>query len=775
MDIEENENKIIKADPIDRLVMIEFDEDELMSKIIREKQMIDESRSEWYQRKLEYLYQWDNFVDYKHPSIIEGQPYFHIPVTHEKLQAWHARMYKTITGFDPMFTVTPLNKVTIQDVIAVKEVMQWYLRDEINDQQGMKPVLDELLWDLGSDGWAIIYKRWDIIQRMFVDCVKNVDPEAFLQEQQELQAEVAQAKKRGRPPLKKKEFREIKKVITTFSGIILETVPHECIYFPEYIPTSGDLNHPKMVCIEVPRTEEDYIRAKMLGQFDEDAVDQALLVGRGFNSSVKQDLREERKRLQGINENLNVKNQELVTDIIFYRDDLDKDGIFEEYIFTANLKAKVFLKKTYLDRVCRDGKRPIYKFDLIKRPRSAYSRGFPEMLYSLNMEVDDFHNIRRASGLIANVPWGFYRATSGLDKEAIEVSPGKFYPVDDPASDVKAMNFPNVTSWALQEENLAQSYADRLTAMPSYMQGVVSGPVGPLRSTSGLQSLLQESQLPLDVYLDRFRVGFDKLLRGILSDLGARLEPVIMLKVLGENGEPLFNTQTGEMLQESVLRQQLTTGRYKFNLTANSAQFNPEKDRQDALAIGQTLMTQLAIQTGIVQPENMYYILRDMLEKSGKKDIDKYITRPQLTQKPLNLFAEITSITNGHMPMIVMNDDHQAKIQGLVQFVNSEDYQEGKRLGVNSPIADLLFSQAIQTHQKFLTMLNSVPAMPNQSGLELPVTMGARQAGVGPGQVNEATQGGHDGQGGLPNQGGARPALPNAGMGGADQGGGGPA
>ena len=151
------------------------------------------------------------------------------------------------------------------------------------------------------------------------------------------------------------------------------------------------------------------------------------------------------------------------------------------------------------------------------------------------------------------------------------------------------------------------------------MQGVVSGPVGPLRSTSGLQSLLQESQLPLDVYLDRFRVGFDKLLRGILSDLGARLEPVIMLKVLGENGEPLFNTQTGEMLQESVLRQQLTTGRYKFNLTANSAQFNPEKDRQDALAIGQTLMTQLAIQTGIVQPENMYYIFETCWRRAVRR------------------------------------------------------------------------------------------------------------------------------------------------------------
>jgi hypothetical protein len=766
------ENKASKVDEVDRYMMIDFDKDKVMSMIIREKQRIDESRAEWYRRKLEYLYQWDNFVDYKHAPVMEGQPYFHIPVTHEKMQAWHARMYKTITSLDPMFTVRPLNDVSLQEVMAVKAAMQWYLRDEINQEQGIKPVLDELLWDLGSDGWACLYKRWDIIQRQFLDLVPNLDVPAFREEAKDLNAELAQAKKRGRPPGKKKFYKEITKVITTFSGVILETIPHECMYFPEYIPTSGDMNYPSILIMETIRTEEDYIRGKQQGTFNPEAVDICLQKGKGLPDDEKSNLRQERRRLQGIGDTMEYRTEEYGTDIVFLRADLDEDSVMEEYVFTVNIKAKQFLKETFLDRMCRNGKRPVYKFDLMKRPRSAYSRGFPEMLYSLNAEVDDFHNIRRASGLVANIPWGFYRASSGLDKEAIEVAPGKFYPVDDPATDVKAMNFPNVTSWALQEEQLAQSYADRLTAMPSYMQGVVAGPVGPLRSNSGLQSLLQEAQLPLDVYLDRFRVTFNKLLQGILSDLGTRLDPIIWLKVLGENGEPLFDQRTGQMIKEPIAREYLTNGRYKFDIAANDAQFNPEKERQDALAVGQMLITQMAVQTGIVTPENMYYIYRDMLDKTGKREIDKYITRPQMSPKPLNLYGEITSITNGHMPMIVLNDDHQQKIAGLMAFVESEDYQLGKQQRNIHPLSDQLFNQAIQTHQKYLDMLGSMPAMPNQSGLEMPVTMGARQAGVGPGQSQQdqqAKQSGGMNNGSAKPQAGAGAAVPNAGMAGAGQ------
>ena len=378
----------------------------------------------------------------------------------------------------------------------------------------------------------------------------------------------------------------------------------------------------------------------------------------------------------------------------------------------------------------------------MKRPRSAYSRGFPELLYSLNNEVDEFHNIRRISGLVANVPWGFYRAAGGFEKEPIEVSPGKFFPTDEPQSDIRPMNFPNVTSWAMQEEALAYSYADRLTSMPSYLQGAISGPVGPLRSNSGLNTLLQESQAPLDVYLDRFRVSFNGLMQGILSDLRVRLPKIVMLKVLGENGEPLFDASTNQMMIQQIPKEMILNGKYKFNLTANDAQYNPEKDRQDMLAISQMLLTQLGMGSGIVSPMNQYNIYKDNLEKIGRKDIDRYLTKPQEILQPMNLQQEIATLNSGRMPYIVMNDNHEQKIKGLSLFVQSPEFAEGVQLKLIPEFARLLYGQAIATHQQYLEMLNSMPAQSNQSGLEVPVTMGARQAGVGPGQGNEPPQGG---------------------------------
>lgn len=728
-----------KVDEIDQTMAVEFDKEAIMSKIIEQKRQIDLSRAEWYERKLEFLYQWDNFVDYEHPSVLEGQPYYHIPLTHEKIQAWHARMYKTITALDPMFTMVPLNNVSLQEMQATKMIMQWYLRDEINRKQGIKPVIDELLWDVGTDGWGIIFRNWEIIQRRMLDIMKTENMNVS-DLRLELQDVNTQAKRRGRPPKNMNGYKEIPKYVKIFSGVVLETVPQECMYFPAYIPTSGDMDYPQMLIIEGVRSKEDYLKAKQQKFFNADAVAKALESGKGFQSANKRELKNERERLQGITRQMWEDQNSYVTDTVFWRDDFDDDGIFEEYIFTVNIKSRQFLRTTFLDRVCRNGSRPVHKFDLMKRPRSPYSRGFPELLYSLNNEVDDFHNIRRISGLIANVPWGFYRAAGGFEKEPIEISPGKFFPTDSPASDIRPMNFPNVTSWALQEEQLATSYADRLTSMPSYLQGSVTGPVGPLRSNSGLNTLLQESQAPLDVYLDRFRVSFNKMMQGILSDLQMRLPRIIMLKVLGENGEPLFNADDGQMMQIPIDKKLILNGEYKFNIMANDAQYNPEKDKQDMMAISQMLLTQIGMGSGIVSPINQYNIYKDNLGGIGKRDFDRYLTKPQDVLNPVNLFQEITTLTNGHMPIVVFHDDHAKKVTGLMQFVQSPEYAEGRQLGKIPEIADMLFAQAIALHQKYLQMIQSMPAQNNQSGLEMPVTMGARQVGMGPGQGNELPQ-----------------------------------
>ena len=731
---EEKKERYSKVDLIDRIPMIDYDEDEIIKILREEKEEIDSFRSEWYQRKLDYLRQWDDYLDYPSEIILEGQKNVHIPVTFEKLQAWHSRMYKSIFAVDPIFSMEPLGLANKDEVEATKIILRWYLKNEINYGQGLKPFVDELLWDLGTDGWAVAYKRWETIERQFID-LEKIDRDVVREEMMEALGEI---KKKGRIS---KNYKEIERIVKVFSGIVVETVPHECSYFPDYIPTSGDLNRPQLVMVERINSSHDLIGHKESGFFDSDAVDLVLEGGKGGTEGVKQELKRERERMQGVRESYSREKDEFALFTAFLRKDLKDVGYPQEYIFTASLKSGKVLRATYLDRVCRDGNRPVYKFDLLKRPRSSYSRGFVELLYPLNQEIDEFHNFRRASGKIANMPWGFYRASSGLEKEPIKVQPGRFYPVDDPIGDVRPIQFPNVTAWAFQEEGLAQNYADRLTSMPQIMQGQVPGQVGPLRSTSGVMALMNEAMTPMDLQLDRIRIPMGKLFEGILSDLQFRLPESVNVMVLGERSELLYGPD-GRVLSANIPKS-LIMGKYKFYLAANDAQYNPERDRQNALAMMQLGLSQFPVQMGITSPENAYNLLKDIYDKNGARDTDRYLTKPQMATRPLNLWQEYLTCLNGMMPMIVLNDDHESKAKDLLGLSKTNEYAEAKTSGLASPIADLMIEQAISAHLQYKKIVDSLKQPQNQSGLEVPVTIGARGAG----SVNAQGQPAQGGQG----------------------------
>lgn len=720
------------VDPVDRIPMIDYDKDEILGVLTEEKNRIDSYRSEWYERKFDYLRQWDNYLDYSNFEIIDGQKNVHIPVTHEKIQALHARIYKTIFSMDPIFTLEPLNLVSRDMVAATKEVLRWYLRNQINYRQGLKPFMDELIWDLLTDGWAIGYKRWETIQRKVLD-LKEIKHD--LAREQMLEA-LGELKKKDKIS---KNYEEVEKIAKIYSGIVLETVPHESVYFPDYIPTSGNLNHPKLVMIERVVDEDTLMSYAESGFYDKDAVNEILEKGKGQDTR-KYELQRERQRLAGLNDYKSDKEGYPIF-TAFLRTDLAGDKYPQEYIFTASLKAKVIARETYLDRVCRDGNRPIYKFDLLKRPRSAYSRGMVELLYPLNTEIDEFHNFRRAAGAIANMPWGFYRASSGLEKEAIKVKPGVFFPVDDPMTDVNPIQFGNVTTWAMQEEALAQTYADKLTSMPPMMQGQVPQMVGPLRSTSGVMALMQEASAPLDVYLDRLRIPIGQMISGILSDLQFRLPNSIKIMVLGENAELQFD-EKNLIMQRDISKSQIM-GNYAFTLAANDAQYNPERDKQNAMAMLQLAMSPFMVQSGITSQENAYWLARNVYEKNGWRDIEKYITKPQMAPKPQTLWQEYNSCVNGMMPVIVLNDDHKSKIEGLTLLSQSPEYQEAKAIGLASKLSDALLLQTVQTHVKYLQMIESLQNAQNTSGMEQPVTIGSRQVAQGPNQ--QPTQGGNNG------------------------------
>jgi hypothetical protein len=712
---EEETPKLVyeKVDPIDRIPDVDYDEAEIIKEIEDEKNEIDIGRSEWYDRKIEFLQQWDNYLDYPSTSLLDGVKMVHLPMTFEKIQAWHARVYKSIFSVDPIFTCIPTNNVTVEESESTKKVMWWYLTHEINYEAGVKPFVDELLWDLGTDGWAVAYKSWMKLQRKMIDTEKIIYDEV---KEQALEA-FGELKNTGKI---RKEYKEVEKLVTRYNGVLLETVPHECCYFPDYIPTSGDMNHPRIVMLEREYSEDDLICMKNRGYFNAEAVDELIEFGPQKLDARKEELKRLRKENVGIGPKLWNSQEGYPVFTVFMRKDLIGDGYPQEYVWHVSLRTKKVLRVTYLDRVCRDGNRPVYKFDLIKRPRSAYSRGFSELLYPYNLEVDEYHNLRRICGFLTNIPWGFYRPGGGLEKEKLKIKAGTFYPTDDPRNDVHEMAFTNKTAWAMQEEGLTQAYADKLTSMPPMMQGQVPQQVGPLRSTSGVNSLMAEAMVPFDVYLDRFRVPFSRMLQGIHSDLQNRLPESIKTLVLGENSQWAI---------EDIPRARIQS-KYKFLLAANDSQYNPERDRQNAMVLSQMLMSQLPVQLGVVTAENMYNALKNVLEKNNFREIEKYLTAPQMADRPLSLYQEYATCAMGRVPHVALNDTHEEKAKSLIALSQLPQHEEGKRKGIISQDVDALLRATVAQHIQQQKVLDSLQQAPNTSGMEVPVTMGARQTGA---------------------------------------------
>lgn len=702
----------------------EYDEKMILDRFQKFRDGTDQSRSSWMINKLNLMQQWDNYIDYPGDPIIKGQTPLHLPMTFQKIQAWHARMFNAIFSMDPIFTAIPMSKISVEKAEAAKAVMWNYLTKVINKGAGLKPVFDEMLWDMATYGWGFIYKRWEREMREIMHLAK-VDV-------QELALEVEDMG--GSRVRNVEQYEQVKKLVTIYDGIILETVPQERVYFPFTIPTSSDMNYPELVMIEQMMSAQEIESYIDQGIWSKEAGEEILEKGKGGIEPIKMQLEIERERLSSQNWNVQRRLDDYPIYKCFWRTRFEGNKAPCEHVFTVSFNAMRIASDNYLEEITASYRRPIYKFDLIKRPRSSYSLGFTELLYPYNREQDDFHNIRRASGLIANVPWGVYRGSGGLEKEPIEIFPGMFMPVDDPSTDINPMNrhFGNVTGWALQEEVLCGQYADTITSMPPMTSGQLPSQIGPLRSTSGVNIMMQEASAPMNVQLERVRQPINTLINDIYFDLQKRLPDTIVLQMAPDEVGGLFgdNAQYIQAGENRIDRSYLE-GDYNFILAANDPVYNPERDLQNAMANLQLATSQLPVQMGVVNVTNVYNLLKEVFKKRNVRDYDKFLTPPPKIMQPLNLFQEFTMAMQGKMPVIVLNDDHQAKIIGFQNLLQSPEVQQSlKTPGAASANSVQIIDSIMNQHAQYLQILQGLQNPQNTQGNELPPTMGARASGA---------------------------------------------
>lgn len=667
-------------------------------------------RQEWLERQEEFLGQWDEFLAVDTDGPFEGSSNLHIPMPLIVCKTLHARFLQALIGIDPYFTTKARTEAFIERTQLVQDLMAYTLKDWINQYDGVDEVLDLWVWDWVTTGVGLLKGRWEKQFERFIDVEQVPKPRIRYAYNEETQREEEVTEYQLVD-----EERKVTRV--KFQGPMLDYRHPEDVLI---IGGQGDPQKADAVIDSYSLTASDlwtYVDSKV---FNEDAVREIIDKGPDHEDSSDST---QIKRSRNTNAGVDAVDSDSDLDRYkileaYLRLDVDGSGINSDVVVWVHPRSRKILRATYLHRINKAGERPFFKIDFFKRPGQTYGIGLVEMLYPLSKEMDAIHNMRIDFGLLATMPIGFYRPTSSIEPETLQLRPGDLIPLDNPTEDVYFPNLGNRTSFGFQEEAAIQTMIERLTGINDLSLGVLTGAQGATRTATGARALLGESNANLDVYLRRLQRGWRRCLKYILHSLQQRIPPGFEFRVTGEGGQDYF---------AQVRNQQDICGDYDFEISPNSANSNRAIQEEVSTSILQLVQNPLLIQTGVVSQANLYEAVKQWMRAKGIKDFGKYITKPEGYQYVPSPGEEANRILRGIPVPVVANMDHQGfiayfeEIFGSDELLGQFDEEQAKALAVQA-----------NKHKEMLAALDSAAAQQaNSSQMRMNAAQSAEQAPVG--------------------------------------------
>lgn len=673
-------------------------------------------RDEWFDRQVEFLGQWNEYLMPTRVGPWEGSSNLHLPMTMEHCLTLHAHLLDVFFAVRPWFYMRPREKLDQQTVEMKEKFMHWALTSYVNFNEGIFPVIDKWIWEIVTTGFGVLKLRWECQYRMAEVIKEEVDSLTGL--------------------VTKTVMKEKVKV---FDGPVIELLRKQDVYM------LGDYD-----CIQkapafahrVWMTEDTLRRRAESGMFNKKAVEAVIdrkAARRDKMSAVdsmSHDYVDEQDMQEGITTRDSEANPELYEVFEVYRTcDIDGDGFAEEVVLWIEASTGEILRDTDLDKMTKTGNRLLFKGDLYRRPHRAYSMGLVELLYPYNKEIDAIHNQKIDFMTITTIPWFLYNPASGLKNEEMRLGPGVGIPVDDVNNSIRFPGFPQGSGAHNREEETIHAMAGGIAGLSGPIAGNAPTPMGVGRTATGMTTLLQRQNVRVDVFVKRLQHIYSRLLQELDAMLQERAPDGLMFRVLGSDGSQMYNDDGTPVMRELRNREELR-GMVDYELLANSANANKEVEFQKSILRSQTLINPLDLQLGLQTPRTVYELRKDMLRQQGVVDPDRFIEKPGIAEKPLEAKDEIASIVQGMKPHVVLNDDHQMKVEVLQAFMKTPEYQQGKAIGNINPNADALFLDTIKQHEKMMQSSQAQAATSNVSGLQIAPSLSARVGG----QVDQSTQ-----------------------------------
>lgn len=563
-------------------------------------------RTDWLNRQQKYLATWDEFID--NEDVARGpwaeSSNLHLPITLTACKAVHARMYSALMGVQPPFNAKPQDEASTVALPLVEGVMSYALREWINYRQGISEHVDMWIWNWVTQGVGLGKLRWDCTYSRYVEVYEKSVQVMEPDEQGNLQPRIKKIEAE-RPVTKK-----------TFEGPVADLIDPEDILI---LGGEGDPDLADAVQHRIYLTRSQLYTLADRGIFDAEEVEEVL---EGGNDPEHVDgssgLQQDKEINSGIiQSNTNSDNDRFEVLECYIKIDENDDGMDENVIVWVHTTSKRILRATYLDRVLEGGQTPFYKIDFLKKRGHVFGMGVPEILYSLQKEVDAMHNIRIDFGVLSTMPFGFYRANSGIDPKRLDLEPGKLIPVNDPQSDVHFPTLGNRTFFTGEEEGGLLAYIERLISISDINLGRVGGQ-GAARTATGVNALVSENNANLDIFIKRMQRGWKKFLRLLFQNLQRRMPKDMWIRITGEDGK-MYPFRMG---REDI------RFNYDFDIDANSVNSNKGVTREIAQQRLNLCMNPLMIQLGVVGPENVYEAAKEWLISLEVKDFARYIKKP---------------------------------------------------------------------------------------------------------------------------------------------------
>lgn len=569
------------------------------------------NRAEWLNTQEKLVQEFEEFITPIYEGAYSWSSTMHLPITYTICRTFHSRMLATLLNFDPPFTVTARKEANSDRAPLVQDLMRYVIKDLANEYKGVDEVLDRWVWNWVTSGRGILKYRWEAKYTRFMDVVEVQvpGPVQFVKGPDGKDMAVPTT-------VAKEEEQEV--VIPVCIGPKVEICMSEDLLV---VGGDGDVDMADAVIHQEYMTAGDLWQLVDQGIFDEDAVTAAVQAGPDKKTSdpsgiIKQ-TRAETNQMGMLDSTVETDRYRVLE--AYISKDIDGSGIPSQLVVWIAASSRKQLRATYLHRISKSGKRPFACIDFHRRTATQHPVGLVELVYSLQKELDSLHNMRVDYGLIATLPFGFYRASSSMAQERISLEPGALIPVDNPQTDVFFPNLGNRTSFGFQEEQSLYAYVERMTSISDMSLGVIGGQ-GSTRTATGARITANENNQNLDVYLKRMNRGFKKLLHGLFEMMQARVEPGMQFKILGDDGENYWATiQSKEEIQ----------GMHDFEIEGSSSASNRSVQMDNASQIYQASQNQLDMALGLITPIERYEAVKNYYQSMGIKNFSKFIRKPE--------------------------------------------------------------------------------------------------------------------------------------------------